>query len=368
MTKLFISATTADLASARACAKRGLETVNYEVVEQNTFETDYGTMLERLERKIAACDGIVHIAGYVYGAEPDPSTLPPGAPRRSYTQWEYHLAKKIQSKRKGFKIYAFLTADEYPATASAEPQELRNLQLEHRALLSPIKSSKRIVSDAELEEKVKEIQLAFERERRLRRLLQTALALLVGAIVVIALGGGFSQHACQAPGVHSLCKHYGWGGVPTLAQEAEFRDAAARGCEGLRLYALREDVPLVLRDKAERAVQNPQVRQVDTWVQQPEVPMPITLDLLQAPPAGDEAAAVAASRAAVMADAEQRCRAPLATSLYRLPESRPLARLEVGTTQCERAGTQWRCALQTNYVCQADVKSNNEEKTCHAAP
>jgi hypothetical protein len=124
MTKLFISATTADLAGARACAKRGLETVNYEVVEQDTFETDYGTMLERLERKIATCDGIVHIAGFVYGAEPDPSALPPDTPRRSYTQWEYHLAEKVQRKRKDFRIYVFLTSPDYPDCAPAEPEEL----------------------------------------------------------------------------------------------------------------------------------------------------------------------------------------------------------------------------------------------------
>ena len=205
MTKLFISATTADLASARTCAKRGLETVNYQVDEQDTFETDYGTMLERLERKIAASDGIVHIAGYVYGAEPDPSTLPLDAPRRSYTQWEYHLAQKIQSKRKNFKIYAFLTSQEYPADALAEPEELRQLQLQHRALLNPIKSTKRIGSDGELEVKVKEIQLQVETLRKRLTWMSMTLTIIVSSILVIALGGGVTEYGCRLPIISSIC-------------------------------------------------------------------------------------------------------------------------------------------------------------------
>jgi hypothetical protein len=95
MPKAFISATTADLGNARKVAELGLKTINLETVEQEAFETDYGKMLERIRRKLEGCDALVHIAGFRYGGEPDPQTLPPGAPRRSYTQWEYHIAKDL---------------------------------------------------------------------------------------------------------------------------------------------------------------------------------------------------------------------------------------------------------------------------------
>ena len=71
MAKVFISATSDDLASARLVAKAGLETINLQTVDQTTFETDYGLMIERLRRKLEGCEAIVHIAGHRYGAEPD---------------------------------------------------------------------------------------------------------------------------------------------------------------------------------------------------------------------------------------------------------------------------------------------------------
>lgn len=218
MSKIFISATSADLAKARKVAEEGLKVVNYDTVEQSTFETDYGKMLDRIRRKLLECDAIVHIAGLRYGAEPDPATLPPGTPRRSYTQWEYHIAKEIQKKRKHFRIYAFLTAEDYPSSASPETPELAELQLAHRALLNPIKAGE-ISNDDQLREKCKEIQLEVEKLRRRNQLLLITQAALLIPIVVIALGGGLTQYACQAPGIHSICKRYGWGGVKTSAQE-----------------------------------------------------------------------------------------------------------------------------------------------------
>src|SRR5262249_10463790 len=48
---------------------------------------------EKLERRIAECDAVVCLIGFVYGGEP--SDRPPDQPRRSYTQWEYFLARQL---------------------------------------------------------------------------------------------------------------------------------------------------------------------------------------------------------------------------------------------------------------------------------
>jgi hypothetical protein len=366
MTKLFISATSADLASARTCAKRGLETVNYTVVEQNTFETDYGTMLERLERKIAACDGIVHIVGYVYGAEPNPETLPQGSPRRSYTQWEYHLARKIQNKRKNFKIYAFLTADEYPASVLSEPEELRQLQIKHRTLLNPIKSTKRIACNGELEEKVKEIQLAFERERRMRRSLQTTLAIVIGAIVVISLGGGFSQHACQAPGLHSVCKQYGWGGVPTFAQEVELSESAAQGCEGLKVYALRDDVPLSLRDKAERALRSKKATVVKLVTPFQHQGVRIFVGEMDGPPSNTRESAQKIAEGLLQRESEISCGLYLQSNSYERTTNTPLSSLLDPIFVCNyRQGRGHGCSGQAVAVCHLNEISYPTKELCN---
>jgi tetratricopeptide (TPR) repeat protein len=224
MAKVFISATSDDLAPARALVKKALETINLEVVEQSTFETDYGVMLDRLRRKIEGCDAMIHIAGFRYGGEPDVATLPPDTPRRSYTQWEYHLAKAIAAQRakkgKSFPIYVFLTGEDYPAAAiapeKADDDTQRELQLAHRQRLNPEKNE-RIRHDVQLELRCREVQVELdalrkrlEDELRATRRWQFAAIGLAVPIVLIALGGGLVDYGCRIPGVAAFCKQNGW--------------------------------------------------------------------------------------------------------------------------------------------------------------
>jgi hypothetical protein len=363
MPKIFISATTFDLAQARLVAKRGLETVNYEVVEQSTFETDYGTMIDRLRRKLAGCDGIVHIAGRVYGAEPDPKTLPPGTPRRSYTQWEYHLAQALEKQKRGFRIYAYLTADDYPAAELAEPEELRELQQAHRELINPIKSTMRLQNNAQLEEKVKEIQLHVEQLKRRNRRVTAALAAMILAVLVIALGGGLNQYACQAPGIYQICKAYGWGGVPTLAQELDLQSAAQAGCAALRRYAQRSDVPEVLRRRAQNAVSN-RITEVEfQWGAQDNIAQPITEALGMATLQASEAQAKAEALARVEQSALQKCLPPTG-DLLRRPATGPTYRLSDIAYQCEPAPDGTRCGATAIAYCQLEQKREVPIQRC----
>lgn len=239
MAKVFISATSDDLAPARALVKQGLLTINLEVVEQTDFEVDYGTMLPRLRRKIDRCDAMVHIAGFRYGGEPEPNALPPDTPRRSYTQWEYHLAKEIAAKRekkgKRFPIYVLVTGVDFPAEPIApnklEDDNKRQLQLAHRALLNPEKNT--IATMEQLEKRSREVQVELEalrdalaRARRAALLWQITAMSVALPVLVIALGGGLADYGCKVPGMHGLCKQYGWGGLKSFKDEQLELEAA----------------------------------------------------------------------------------------------------------------------------------------------
>ena len=134
--KVFISATSGDLRSARQIVKETLLTINCHPVEQTNFEPDART-LEKLDReKLEDCQALIHIVGFRYGAEPGPATLPPGTARRSYTQLEYHVGRRLQAERGDghFRVYVFLCPEGFPfdAEPDTESADVRQLQQQHR--------------------------------------------------------------------------------------------------------------------------------------------------------------------------------------------------------------------------------------------
>lgn len=137
--KIFISATSGDLTSARQIAKDALLTINCHPVEQTNFEPDWRSVTEMLRGKIGDCQALIHLVGFRYGAEPDPESLPPGTPRLSYTQMEYHLAREM-----GLRVYTFLMPETFPfdvpkesdgSPKKPEDQEIIELQKIHRDLI-----------------------------------------------------------------------------------------------------------------------------------------------------------------------------------------------------------------------------------------
>ena len=99
--RIFISAVTRELGSVRDLVKKGLEDNDYHVVEQKNFPPDYRDLKEKLRERIGSCDAVVHVAGQCFGAEPP--DRPDDAPRRSYTQLEYHIAVEL-----GFRSTVYL--------------------------------------------------------------------------------------------------------------------------------------------------------------------------------------------------------------------------------------------------------------------
>jgi uncharacterized small protein (DUF1192 family) len=156
--RVFVSAVTRELASARKIVKKGLEDNDYHAVEQDSFPPDYRDFVDKLRARIASCDAVVHIAGYCYGAEP--KNRPENAPRRSYTQLEYDIAMELTKP-----VYVFLTSDGFPADPhESETGELKTLQESHRrSLTSTGRDYSRLDTVEELDQKIRSLQMKVER-------------------------------------------------------------------------------------------------------------------------------------------------------------------------------------------------------------
>jgi hypothetical protein len=160
-TEVFISATSGDLRTVREIVKQGLLTMGCFPIEQTNFEPDYRTVFQMLETRIAQCDAVIHIVGVRYGAEPDPASVPEGETRRSYTQMEVEIARKL-----GKKLYVFLCPEDFPydEESQAESDEKRELQRAYRQQVAERESlHTRVRSREDIALKVRELKFELEK-------------------------------------------------------------------------------------------------------------------------------------------------------------------------------------------------------------
>ncbi|MCA9060540.1 MAG: tetratricopeptide repeat protein, partial [Planctomycetaceae bacterium] len=155
--RVFISAVTKELGSVRGLVDSALKANDYHAVQQDDFPLSYKGIREKLRERISSCDALIHVAGRCYGAEPNDHS--PDTERRSYTQFEFDLATELQ-----IPVYVFLTRDCFPADPHApEPDDLRQLQDQHRLRLSKRKEERRWISTREeLDREVRSLQLKVE--------------------------------------------------------------------------------------------------------------------------------------------------------------------------------------------------------------
>jgi len=169
----------------RELVKQALLTMGCMPIEQTNFPPDYRSVREMIEEKIAACEAVIHIVGIRYGAEPDPSTLPEGAARRSYTQMEADIARKL-----GKKLYLFVCSEDFPYDqAPAESEELQGLQQAYRAEIAKGEILRTNVTDREeLGRKVRELQ--FELDKLKSKIGKDRRRVAVSLAVLLILLGG----------------------------------------------------------------------------------------------------------------------------------------------------------------------------------
>ncbi len=186
--RVFISATSGDLGSVRQLVKDALLAIDCHPVEQTPFPPDYRKVSDMLEDKIQSCEAVIHIAGCHYGAEPDPSKLPPDTPRRSYTQMEYDLARKL-----GKKLYVFICPEKFPYdTCDPETEDKQRLQQVHReAILEDDKLFTEIEEKNQIATKVRELQLELQRLRRRIGRYATGIGVGIAVLVLVLVGIGY---------------------------------------------------------------------------------------------------------------------------------------------------------------------------------
>lgn len=191
--KIFISATSADLSSARQVVKEALLTIGCHPVEQTNFAPDWREVDRMLRARIADCQALIHIVGMHYGAEPNPASLQEGADRRSYTQMEYDVGRELQRNRGDhrFRVYTFVCTEAFPfdTTSETESAEKQALQRKHRAMILEGAGLYESVSDpSALEKRV----LALREDALQLRAVQNrrAQATFVGVLMIaLALAG-----------------------------------------------------------------------------------------------------------------------------------------------------------------------------------
>lgn len=189
--RLFISAVTKELKSARQLVANTLLFLGYEPVWQDIFGTEQGDLRTMLRKKINKCQGVVQLVGQCYGAEPPEPDKQFG--RVSYSQYE-----ALYARQRGKKVWYLVLDKGFPSDPhETESEELLKLQADYRQgiekgadVFYPVTSP----TLAGLKATVHELRDELERLRKRFRkwaagviALQVLIAALVVAVLVAVL-------------------------------------------------------------------------------------------------------------------------------------------------------------------------------------
>ena len=115
--RIFLSAVSVELRSARQRVARTVRTLGYDPVSQDDFSTGHGELRQWLREQIDGCEGLIQLVGDAYGAEPPDAD--PEFGRVSYTQFEL-----LHALRKGKKTWVILVGERYARDRAAEELDL----------------------------------------------------------------------------------------------------------------------------------------------------------------------------------------------------------------------------------------------------
>lgn len=206
---IFISAVTAEHKTTRQRIANVLTRLDFQPVWQDVFGTEQGDLRKMLQDKIDECEGLIHLAGHAYGAEPP--TVDVNSGRVSYTQFEFLYAR--QCGKKTWLIFpgpactrdtAFEQLDLPVDPATPDPT---GYQAERRQLQATYRENLRNGSghlwyepanDSDLELKIERLRNEFAELRRGFQLWQkkVLVGIAVLAFLVACVLGGFvlQQH------------------------------------------------------------------------------------------------------------------------------------------------------------------------------
>ena len=194
--RIFLSAVTQELHSARQLGANILTRLGYEPVWQDIFGTEGGDLRQMLRDKIDSCEGLIHLVGFGYGAEP--TQADPNFGRVSYTQFEYCYARKT-----GKKTWIFFVQDGYPADLQPDQLDLPPAghpdRTDYRNLRRGLQDAWRVRLNGEGQlyhaaSTAEDFQLKFERLKDewqgLRRGFRAWQRVVVGLLLLLLVAGG----------------------------------------------------------------------------------------------------------------------------------------------------------------------------------
>ena len=116
--KIFLSAVSTQFKACRDALASDLRAINCEVRVQEDFQQRPRTLIERLEEYVAQRDRVIALVGDAHGAEASGTAVPPVAPPRSYTQWEYFFTlggrlNGSRAPRKDLYLYFYFARDQF---------------------------------------------------------------------------------------------------------------------------------------------------------------------------------------------------------------------------------------------------------------
>ncbi len=186
--RIFISAVSKELKSARQLVSHTLQFMGYEPVWQDIFGTEQGDLRAMLREKIDGCSGVFQLVGKYYGAEPPTPDEQFG--RSSYTQYE-----ALYAKQRGKKVWYIFLDDFSPDSTITEPEELTAIQTIYRNRLQSESHLYHAVTTREaLEASVLKLRDDLSHLRRGVKQWAAAVAVLlvvlVGAVIWLTTGQG----------------------------------------------------------------------------------------------------------------------------------------------------------------------------------
>jgi hypothetical protein len=200
--RLFLSAVSEELGSARQAVAATVRTLGYDPVSQDDFPTGYGELRRWLREQLDACEGLIQLVGQGYGAEPPEAD--PAYGRVSHTQFEFLYASR-QHKKTWVIVVGKGCQRDKPVEQLDLPREAGHpdpagYQAERRQLqgdyLVRLKRENHLRytanNDTELQNIVLRLrdelgELRRGEERKYRRLIGFVAAILLGLVL---LGGG----------------------------------------------------------------------------------------------------------------------------------------------------------------------------------
>lgn len=128
--RIFISAVSSELRSARQLVANVLQYLGYEPVWQEILPTNQGDMSDVLRNQIDSCHAVIQVVGFTYGAEPPAENSTYG--RVSYTQFE-----ALYAQDRGKPLWTIVCKDDFPFdTRPEEEPEKVELQDQYRKTIT----------------------------------------------------------------------------------------------------------------------------------------------------------------------------------------------------------------------------------------